>query len=609
MNALPIAPAMMAPPATPAQGSGTTDSSFQQELDGQTAVLSAAAEPKAGDDGKAPTFPDATPAADEAAGNTNPDDETGTQTLTDDITMALLLASQVAPIPLSLPQALEMTGQAEGSISADNGSVSQGGTAGQTALQGSTTGQAALQVLDNLLGRAETQVSTNATLQGQNPEQATVTAALTSALVVEDSATPGQTTSTVPSSNANSGAATATTVSEQTKPTVFQGGTAGQAVIQVLDNLLGRTETQVSTTATLQGQNPEQATVTTALTSALVVEDSATPGQTTSTVPSSNPDSGAATATTVSEQTKPTATSAPITSQVSDVVQNSVESKSSVTTIAGKTVEILAMTQATLQASAPSLAPETEAQATTTTVSLRQDGLAQSLQTQLTASLTQQETEDAGAQTGNDDKQQSQSEAMLAAAEKAMPATEEGTTSDDVSIFRSILEAGLKSDAVSVPQSAMKPSTGFTVSEDHLLQQVLDRFALNRQIESGSISLRLHPAELGELKLDVLVQRSTVQLQVTAQNPQVQEMLEQNMSRLREALAQHGFSLDRMEVTLGGNSQEELLRQDSDNGSRYPTTFSSSTAVSDWNLHTDEAAETGAFLTENTTSAGLNIHI
>ncbi|OQX20195.1 MAG: hypothetical protein BWK76_02275 [Desulfobulbaceae bacterium A2] len=563
MNALPIAPAMMAPPATPAQGSGTTDNSFQQELDGQTAVLSATTEPKAGDDGNTPTAPgtkspDATSAAAESStrpsqaevsgttlttgdgqptdtttatqagatqagattGDTSPDGEADEQTLTDDITMALLLASQIAPIPLSLPLALEMTGQAEGSLSADNGTVSQG-----------TAGQAVLQMLENLLARTETTpVATPAQLQGQNPEQATIPVAVTSALVTEDSATPGQTTPATLFSNTDSETSSASTAAGQTNPVVVPAPSP--------------------TPVAAASQNPAD------------IRDAGT----------------------------------------------TANKQGSAATIAGKTVEILAMTQTTLQVTDPGLAPETEAQATTTTVSLRQDVLAQSLQTQLTASLTQQETEDAGAQTGNGDKQQSQTDAMLAAAEEALPATEEGAAPDNGSLFRSMLEAGFKSDAVSVPPSAMKPSTGFTVSEDHLLQQVLDRFALNRQIESGSISLRLHPAELGELKLDVLVQRSTVQLQVTAQNPQVQEMLEQNMSRLREALAQHGFSLDRMEVTLGGNSQEELLRQDGDNGSRYPS-FSSSTAVSDWNLHTDEAAETGIFLTENNTSAGLNIHI
>ncbi|OQX20573.1 MAG: hypothetical protein BWK76_00725 [Desulfobulbaceae bacterium A2] len=220
-----------------------------------------------------------------------------------------------------------------------------------------------------------------------------------------------------------------------------------------------------------------------------------------------------------------------------------------------------------------------------------------------------EETENNAAQPGTDGKSSSQDHDGIVAPNQNLTTTETTGSQDNGSLFSSELESLLNTDTSVPTSSSMKPSTGFTVSEAHLLQQVLDRFALNRRIESGSISLRLHPAELGELQLDVLVQRSTVQLQVTAQNPQVQELLEQNLPRLREALAQHGFSLDRMEVTLAENSQGELLQQGGDTEGRYPATLSSGSVRADWSQNMDEAIESEIILAESNGFAGLNIHI
>jgi flagellar hook-length control protein FliK len=96
---------------------------------------------------------------------------------------------------------------------------------------------------------------------------------------------------------------------------------------------------------------------------------------------------------------------------------------------------------------------------------------------------------------------------------------------------------------------------------------VVNRLAFNRKLESGTIALRLYPQELGELKIEIQIERDVVKAQVIAQNPHVQELLERNIPKLREALSQQNLDLQMMSVTIAENDkngtnqfQEEMAR-------------------------------------------------
>ena len=101
--------------------------------------------------------------------------------------------------------------------------------------------------------------------------------------------------------------------------------------------------------------------------------------------------------------------------------------------------------------------------------------------------------------------------------------------------------------------------SGLEVPHNEIVNQVVDHFTLNRRLESGSITLRLHPAELGELRMEIKVEQDNIKAHITTQNPQVQDILDRNLPRLREALAQQGMNLEHMQVTVtaddGGNNQ------------------------------------------------------
>jgi len=92
--------------------------------------------------------------------------------------------------------------------------------------------------------------------------------------------------------------------------------------------------------------------------------------------------------------------------------------------------------------------------------------------------------------------------------------------------------------------------SGAEVQQSHIVDQVINRFTLNRTLESGSVTLKLHPAELGELRMEIKIEQDNIRAHITTQNPQVQEILDRHLPKLREALEQQGLNLDHMEVTV-----------------------------------------------------------
>lgn len=114
-------------------------------------------------------------------------------------------------------------------------------------------------------------------------------------------------------------------------------------------------------------------------------------------------------------------------------------------------------------------------------------------------------------------------------------------------------------DPTSSSSPMLKLPSGTEVPHNQIVNQVIDRFTFNRTLESGNITLKLHPAELGELRMEIKVEQDNIKAHITTQNPQVQDILDRHLPRLREALSQQGLNLEQMKVTVGtndgGNSQ------------------------------------------------------
>ncbi len=90
--------------------------------------------------------------------------------------------------------------------------------------------------------------------------------------------------------------------------------------------------------------------------------------------------------------------------------------------------------------------------------------------------------------------------------------------------------------------------------EQEVLQQLIDKFQINRRKPQTNLNIKLHPAELGELKIDLTVKEGSIRANVLAQSQHVQEILEKNMLKLKTVLEDQGFTVDEINIASKSDS-------------------------------------------------------
>jgi len=148
----------------------------------------------------------------------------------------------------------------------------------------------------------------------------------------------------------------------------------------------------------------------------------------------------------------------------------------------------------------------------------------------------------------------------------------------------------LAPSVVETGSSLYRLPTGTTVPEGTVVDQMISHFSVNKQLETGSVNLRLYPQELGELRMEIKVEQDNVKAHIVAQNPQAQEMIDRHLPRLREALEQQGLHLQHVEVTIAANDNAGNERFQKNSGWRQPH-HSSKNNQSVFSLNQEEDAD------------------
>lgn len=99
--------------------------------------------------------------------------------------------------------------------------------------------------------------------------------------------------------------------------------------------------------------------------------------------------------------------------------------------------------------------------------------------------------------------------------------------------------------------------SGQQVAESQIFDQVVARFTSRFNGEPGKMVLRMQPAELGSLKIELMVEGDRVRANLQAQSLQVQEVLERNLPQLRSALAEQGLKIDQFQVDVNQDSSQQ----------------------------------------------------
>ncbi len=100
--------------------------------------------------------------------------------------------------------------------------------------------------------------------------------------------------------------------------------------------------------------------------------------------------------------------------------------------------------------------------------------------------------------------------------------------------------------------------SGIPVQESEIMQQLSQKLQLSGRNMDSRINLKLHPAELGSLKIDLTVKEGSIRANVVAQSQHTSEILEKNMTKLKTILENQGFTVDEISVTAESDSVNDF---------------------------------------------------
>jgi len=165
---------------------------------------------------------------------------------------------------------------------------------------------------------------------------------------------------------------------------------------------------------------------------------------------------------------------------------------------------------------------------------------------------------------------------------------------------------GLETNKAAPQTPVVQLASGLQVAESQIFDQVVTHLSGSVNGESGRMVLRLQPAELGSLRLELTVEGDRIQAHLHAQSHQVQEVLERNLPQLRNALAEQGLKIDQFQVNVDQRQQsgqfENLAQQHQHNGSEKQPGWHQQ------NLEPEEQFIPLAHLMQNG-GGGINLHV
>ena len=79
----------------------------------------------------------------------------------------------------------------------------------------------------------------------------------------------------------------------------------------------------------------------------------------------------------------------------------------------------------------------------------------------------------------------------------------------------------------------------------------------------GSVTLRLHPPEMGVVRIEMSVENNTVRAQFQAESESVRNLLTHRIASLQRTLESQGMNVDRITITSTQQTQNDLLQDQS----------------------------------------------
>lgn len=110
-----------------------------------------------------------------------------------------------------------------------------------------------------------------------------------------------------------------------------------------------------------------------------------------------------------------------------------------------------------------------------------------------------------------------------------------------------------------------------SAQSEQIMNQIVEYMKFNISEETQKMEMRLHPASLGTVNVQIAAKDGVITAQFTTQNEAVRAVLETQLIQLKEQFEEQGIKVDAVEVTVanhayGDQSFEGQRNMDQDKG-------------------------------------------
>ena len=111
--------------------------------------------------------------------------------------------------------------------------------------------------------------------------------------------------------------------------------------------------------------------------------------------------------------------------------------------------------------------------------------------------------------------------------------------------------------------STMVVNEDGTPNTEHIMRQLVDFVKIQKGTELTEMELQLHPASLGNVRVQLSTKGGLVTAQFTAENETVKNAIESQIVQLKSTLEEQGVKIEAVEVSVASHQMEKNLEQGS----------------------------------------------
>lgn len=105
--------------------------------------------------------------------------------------------------------------------------------------------------------------------------------------------------------------------------------------------------------------------------------------------------------------------------------------------------------------------------------------------------------------------------------------------------------------------------------QSDVMRQIVQRMTLHTEGRQAMMQIQLKPEMLGQLRMQIVTENQQVTIRIAAENTQVKQLIEQNMHVLRNELQQQGLQIQKVDVVVPQDPQQDPWQNPQDTAFRH----------------------------------------